>query len=176
MAQKIESDHHAYDRNEYDTAVAAFGSARDVCQQWGDKHGEASALMDLGVTHQRFGNWADAKLAYEDALELFEDIEDETGKATAMNNLAALYKRLGAGEQSIPQLEKAVEMFDILAKDEYQADTLRILSQVQLQQGEWLDAIISYHRALSRMANLTTSQGILQTSSSIVLRVLGVQL
>lgn len=176
MAKKVEQNHQAYNRNEYDTAVAAFGSARDVCQQWGDQHGEASALMDLGVTHQRFGNWADAKLAYEDALELFEEINDDRGKATAMNNLAALYKRLGAGEQSIPQLEKAVEMFDILGKDEYQADTLRILSQVQLQQGEWLDAIISHHRALSRMVNLTTSQSLLQTINSIVLRVLGVRL
>ncbi len=176
MARKTEQDRHAYDRNEYDTAVAAFSSARDVCQQWGDKHGEASALMDLGVTHQRFGNWADAKLAYEDALSLFEDIQDETGKATAMNNLAALYKRLGAGEQSISQLKKAVEMFDILGKDEYQADTLHVLSHVQWQQGEWLDAIISYHRGLSLLPNPTTSQGLLLTTSSVALRVLGVQL
>ena len=176
MAKKIERGREAYNRGEYETAVAAFSSARDVCMQWGDKHGEASALMDLGVTHQRIGNLGDAQLAYENALELFEELGNDAGKATVMGNLATLYKRLGAADQAIPLLQKAADMFYTLGKDDYEADTLRVLAQVQLQQGEWLDAVISYNRAISKMKHLTTTQKILQTLSSFSLRILGVQL
>lgn len=165
----------AYDRGEYETAVTAFSSALEVCRQWGDVRGEASALMDLGVTHQRMDNLADAQQAYEEALGLFEQIGDDAGKAMVMGNLATLKKRRGAADEAEGLLQQAADMFYQLGKDDYEADTLRLLARIQLQRFAWLDALITYNRAMSRMEELTGLQKLLRTLSNFFLRTIGVQ-
>lgn len=176
MGDRIEQGRQAYDRGEYETAVAAFSSHRDVCRQWGDKRGEASALMDLGVTHQRMDNLADAQLAYEQALEIFNELDDTNGKAMVMGNLATLMKRQGAASEAEPLLQKSADMFYQLGKDSYEADTLRLLAIIQLKRGAFLDSIISYNRAMSRMDVLSMSQKVLRLLSNFLLRALGVQM
>lgn len=175
MAERVETGPKAHDRSEYETAVAAFSETREVWRQLGDRRGEASALMDLGVAHQRMGNLADAQLAYEEALELFDAMGDDTGKATVMGNLATLMKRRGAADQAEALLQKAADMFYELGKDDYEADTLRLLAQVQLQRGAYLDSLMTYNRALARMSQLTGAQKFLRALIKVFLGIIGVR-
>ncbi len=165
----------AYDRGEYEVAVAAFSETRAVWQQLGDQRGEASALSDLGVAHQKMGNLADSEMAYNEALTLYEALGDEQGQATVLGNLATLMKRRGAAEQAESLLKEAADLFCELGKREHEADTLRLLAQIQLQRGGWLDAILSYHRAMDRMDHLTGTQKLLRALSSLFLRIIGVR-
>lgn len=176
MGEKIaERGRRAYDRGEYETAVAAFSETRSVWRQLGDKRGEASALVDLGVAHQRMGNLADAQMAYEEALVLFEELGDDDGRATVMGNLATLMRRRGAADQAESLLQQAADMFYQLGKEDYEADTLRLLAQVQMQRGGWLDSLITYNRAMSRMERLTPLQSFLRLLSNLFLRIIGVR-
>nr|MBA3531634.1 tetratricopeptide repeat protein [Ardenticatenales bacterium] len=85
MAEKsADKGNKAFDRGEYETAVAAFSETREVWRQLGDTRGEASALVDLGVAHQKMGNLADAQEAYEEGLRLYEQLGDDEGRATVM--------------------------------------------------------------------------------------------
>lgn len=163
----------AYDRGEYETAVAAFMETRQVWQQLGDPRGEASALSDLGVAHQKMGNWADAQHAYQEALALYQTLDDPQGEAVVMGNLATLLKRRGAADQAESLLKEAVEMFYALGKRDHEADSLRMLAQLQLQRGGWLDALLSYHRAMSRMEQLSGSQRLLRLLTTLFLRIVG---
>lgn len=174
--QLSEEGRRAYDRGEYETAVAAFGATRDVWRTMGDKRGEASALLDLGVAHQRMGNLADAQAAYEEARTLFEQIGDDTGRAKVLGNLAMLMKRRGAADQAESLLQEAADTFYTLGKEDYEADTLKVLAQVQLQRGAWMDALISYNRAISRQPNRTGKQKTIQFLMGFLMRVLGIQL
>ncbi len=173
--QLAEEGRRAYDRGEYETAVAAFGATRDVWHTMGDKRGEGDALVSLGVAHQRMGNLADAQASYEEALVLYEQMGDDNGKATVLGNLAMLMKRRGAADQAESLLQQAADMFYTLGKDDYEADTLRVLAQVQLQRGGWMDALITYNRAMSRMTQLSGSQKFLKFMSGIFMRIIGVQ-
>lgn len=176
MGEQIaEQARAAYDRGEYETAVTAFSETREVWRQLGDRRGEAIALMDLGVAHQRMGNLADAQLSYEEAMELFDALEDNEGRAMVMGNLATLMKRRGAADQAMDLLQKAADMFYELGKEEYESDTLRLLAQVQLQKGQWLEAIITYERAMARMESLKGSQKLLRLLIRLFLRIVGVR-
>ncbi len=174
--QLMEEGRRAYDRGEYETAVAAFGATRDVWRTMGDKRGEATALLDLGVAHQRMGNLADAQAAYEEARTLFEQIGDDTGRAKVLGNLAVLMRRRGAADQAESLLQEAADTFYTLGKEDYETDTLKLLAQVQLQRGAWMDALISYNRAISRQPGLTGKQKTIQLLSGILMRILGIQL
>lgn len=174
--QLSEEGRRAYDRGEYETAVAAFSETRDVWRSLGDARGEASALLDMGVAHQRMGNLADAQAAYEEALILFEQLGDDSGKAKVLGNLAMLMKRRGAADQAESLLQQAADMFYTLGKEDYESDTLKVLAQVQLQRGGWMDALISYNRAISRQPNRTGKQKTIQFLTGIFMRILGVQL
>jgi hypothetical protein len=66
-------------------------------------------------------------------------------------------------------------MFYSLGNGEYEADTLRVLAQVQLQRGGWMDALISYNRAISRMPRRTGRQRTIQWLTAIVMRILGIR-
>lgn len=177
MAEQLTAEgRHAYDRGEYETAVAAFSATRDVWRQMGDARGEAGALMDMGVAHQRMGNLADAQAAYEESLILFEQLGDNSGKAKVLGNLAMLMKRRGAADQAESLLQQAADLFYALGNEEYEADTLRVLAQVQLQRGQWMDALISYNRALSRQPQRTLRQKTMQALMGLVMRITGIRM
>ncbi|MBA3531633.1 MAG: tetratricopeptide repeat protein [Ardenticatenales bacterium] len=80
----------SYSQSEYETAIAAFSEAREVWRQVGDPRGEADALIGLGKTHQRMGNLADARWAYESSLHLYKEMKDEDGYEEVKEYLAAL--------------------------------------------------------------------------------------
>jgi tetratricopeptide (TPR) repeat protein len=171
-----EEGRRAYDRGEYETAIAAFSATRDWARSMQDPRGEASALMDMGVAHQRMGNLADAQASYEEALILYEQFGDDTGKAKTLGNLAMLMKRRGAADQAESLLQQAADLFYTLGKEEYEADTLKVLTQVQLQRAKWMDALISYNRALACLPQHTMRQKLILSMTGMVMKILGIQL
>jgi tetratricopeptide (TPR) repeat protein len=165
----------AYERGDFESAMQAFNAARDESRQNGDQRGEATALMHIGVTHQRMARSAEAQQAYEEALALFEVLDDDEGRATVLGNMATLLRRKGSTARAESLLEQAADLFGKVGKHDYQADTLRLLAQIQLRRGAWLECLVTYNRAMTLMPNLTGTQKVLQRMSKIFLQMTGIQ-
>jgi tetratricopeptide (TPR) repeat protein len=165
----------AYERGEFENAMEAFIAAHDESRQSGDQRGEATALMHMGVTHQRMERPAEAQQAYEEALALFEVLDDDEGRATVLGNMATLLKRQGSTARAESLLEQAADLFGKVGKQDYQADTLRLLAQLQLRRGAWFECLVTYYSAMELMPNLTGTQIVLQRMSKIFLQLMGIQ-
>lgn len=165
----------AYQQGDYAAALAAFQEARDVARQAGDPHAEASAIRDMGVALQQSGKLDEAQTAYTEALALFTSLDDQEGRATVMGNQATLLRRRGKAEEAEAQLKQVAELFTDLGHREYEVDTLRLLAQWQMKRGAWLDSLISYNHAMSRMQHLSPVQHFLRGASNLFLRILGVR-
>jgi tetratricopeptide (TPR) repeat protein len=165
----------AYQQGDYAAAIVAFQDARDVARTTGDQHAEASALRDMGVALQQSGKLDEAQTAYDEALALFASLDDKEGRATVLGNQATLLRRRGKAEEAEAQLKQVADLFTELGNREYEVDTLRLLSQWQMKRGAWLDSLISYNQAMSRMPRLSPIQHFLRATSNLLLRVLGVR-
>lgn len=165
----------AYEAGDYETAIGAFREARRVWNELGDTYAEADALMSEGVAHTRVGNYEDARSAYKEALELFTEIGACEGQATVLGNLGTLFYMRGSSDQATEHLERAADLFLELKKPAREADTLRLLARVYLRRLDWLNALLVYDRALSRMESLTGQQKFLRTLITIFLKLIGVQ-
>lgn len=165
----------AYNRGDYATAVAAFTEARLAWQQVGDTFAEADALMSLGVAHQRMGNLHDAEAAYQESLALFTKAGTVDGQAKVMGNLATLLEKRGQHERAEGYLAQAADIFADQGDYENEVATLQYLTKLQMKRRAYLESLISYDRALSRLESLTPRQKFIRTLTNIFFKVVGIQ-
>ncbi len=172
---RVSEGQSAYEQGDYEAALTAFRVAREAALQSGDQRAEASALRDMGVTLQTAGKFDEAGTAYSEAQTLFQAAGDESGRATVLGNRATLLRRRGKDQEAEALLSQAADLFAEAGNDQYEADTLRLLAQWQMKRGAWLDSLINYNKAMSRMEHLSPAQGCLRAMSKLFLRVAGVR-
>ncbi|MCZ7567237.1 MAG: tetratricopeptide repeat protein [Ardenticatenaceae bacterium] len=165
----------AYQHGDYATAIAAFTEARAAWASIGDTYAEAEALTNLGVAHQRMGNLYDAEMAYQEAMALFAKAGAIDGQAKVMGNLATLLVHRGQSMHAEGYLTQAADLFMQAGQLELEADTLRYLARLQLQRRAFLEALLSYDRALSRLPHLSGSQQLLRFLTKIFFKLVGIQ-
>lgn len=165
----------AYRRGDYATAIAAFTEARKVWATVGDTYAEADALMSLGIAHQRMGNFYDAELAYQEAMALFTKAGALEGQAKVMGNLATLLAKQNQVERAEGFLRQAADLFMQTGNSELEADTLRYLARLQLQRRGYIEALLSYDRALSCLDQLSGTQKLLRFLNRIFFKLTGLE-
>jgi tetratricopeptide (TPR) repeat protein len=77
-------------RGDFDDAAYDFGQARQGAVRLRHRSLEADCLLELGITADEHGRWADAKTAYQDALRLAEELRDAGRIHDVCRRLAAL--------------------------------------------------------------------------------------
>lgn len=164
----------AYEEGDYETAIAAFQEARRVWREIGDTYAEADSLMSEGVAHTRMKNYDRAEDAYSEALALFTQIDSTEGQATVMGNLGTLLYMQGDAARAIGYLDRASDLFYELGESDREAETLQMLARAYLSKLDWVNSLLAYDRALSRMDSLTGQQKFLRMLCSIFLKLIGV--
>ncbi len=104
---------------------------------------------DLGVMYYRLGRLDDARSIFDQARVTFEKLGDVKGHARAMGNLAQVMSRAGEKDAAQENYVHAAELFHQAGEREYEYDTYRALSQMQMKNGRWLESIATYDRALA---------------------------
>ncbi|MCI0477222.1 MAG: tetratricopeptide repeat protein, partial [Anaerolineales bacterium] len=107
----------------------------------------------------------------QDALATFEQLGNVPGQAKALGNLARLQERSGDRAGAERNYQRAAELFHQVGEKGFEADTYRVLSQMQLQRGRWLESLASYDRALAAKGGSRFLRWLLQ----IPLRLLGMR-
>lgn len=70
-------------------AITAYQNAADFFQETGDRHGEATALNNLGLALQEARRFEEAITAHQDAAAIFRETGDQHYERIAMGNLEA---------------------------------------------------------------------------------------
>ncbi|MBM3129078.1 MAG: tetratricopeptide repeat protein [Chloroflexi bacterium] len=160
-----------YDAGQLNDALRAFEQAHAAYAAQDDREHAAAVANDLGVVYYLAGRRDDAHKILQDALTTFEQLGNVLGQAKALGNLARLQERAGDREGAERNYQRAAELFHQGGEKEFEATTYRVLSQMQLQRGRWLESLATYDRALAAKGGAGALRGFLQ----IPLRLLGIR-
>lgn len=152
-------------------AAEEFEKSRAKFVEQGDVLGAATVCNDLGVVYYLLGRRDDARTILQDALSVFEQRGNVLGQAKATGNLAQLMNRSGDKAGAEKSYLRAAELFHQVGEQAFEYDTLRALSQMQLQRGRILEALATYDRALGAKGG----SGLLRAFLRIPLRLAGVR-
>ncbi|MBI3912965.1 MAG: tetratricopeptide repeat protein [Chloroflexi bacterium] len=152
-------------------AITAFEQARAEFQSRGDAANAVAVANDLGVAYFRVGRASEARAILEETLTHAHTLGDGMTEAKASGNLAQVLERSGTRAEAATYYRRAADLFQRAGARDFEADTLRALTQLELARGRWIDALAAYDRALAARGGSSMLRAFLQ----IPLKLLGVR-
>jgi tetratricopeptide (TPR) repeat protein len=135
-------------RGSFETAAKVAKAAIDSGQLSGNEQGRGYVI--LAVACQGAEDWANARIAFEHALQILEhDREHPENYASALENYAAFYSGLGQLHIAVPMWRKASRLRQSLGDHMGTALSLTRLAEVALARNRGREA----HRYLQKAAN-----------------------
>ncbi len=130
-------------------SAARLEKSRAQALARGDTKQSAVTSNDLGVLYYLGGRKSESRAAFELARIGFTKLNDSVGQARALGNLARLEENSGNPKAAMALYEQAVDLFHEGNERSDEFATLRLLSQLFLKQGGWLQALAAFDRALT---------------------------
>ena len=125
-----------------DTAIIIASSSRKLAEQINFKTGLALAIKNMGIGYYLKGEYKDAVINWQQALEVYKQYGDEKGVANMLSNQGAVYFAQG---DDVKAFELYLESLKISEKI---GDTLRILTSLNNIGGVYLNKPATYKKAL----------------------------
>lgn len=160
-----------YEAGNRDESLPLFEQARTAYAAAGNEALAATVANDLGVVYYLVGRRDQALQALNDALATHEKMGNVLGQAKAIGNLAQLSNKSGDKAAAEKNYIRAAELFHQAGERMMEFDTYRALSQMQLQNGKWLQALASYDRGLAAKGG----SGFLRWFLQIPLKIMGLR-
>ena len=102
-----------------------------------DKSGLADTLDVLGELATEEGDYANAPLLLEEALELFRELEDPRGIGDMLMQLGWSYMRMGEYDKVAPRMEEALALFREIGQRSLVGFILAGLGELAIRQGQY---------------------------------------
>jgi tetratricopeptide (TPR) repeat protein len=138
----------AYQKGRMEQAIQGFIEARQSYTQQGDQLKAAEMANNLSVALLQAGKPQEALEAVHGTTEVFSAHGDRLRAAQSLGNLGAALHACGDREGAEEALKRAAEMFADIGDKQARAETLKTLSQIQLGQGQPLQALASMQAGL----------------------------
>jgi tetratricopeptide (TPR) repeat protein len=143
----------------WDQALTLHHTALNAARTIGDRHGEATALNNLGDIQHLTGDYHDAIINLKQALLLYHDLHDRHGQANTLNNLGLVHYLTNYSADATTALEQALLLYRDLHDRHGQANALSTLGLVQRQARQHDLAIVSLDYALALYRDLDDRHG-----------------
>jgi tetratricopeptide (TPR) repeat protein len=138
----------AYQKGQMEQAIQGFMEARQSYTQQGDQLKAAEMANNLSVALLQAGRPEEAVEAVRGTTEVFTAHGDRLRAAQSMGNLGSALLACRDREAAEEALRRAAEMFAEVGDKQARAQTLKTLSQIQLGQGQPLQALASMQAGL----------------------------
>ncbi len=146
----------AFDMGDYDLALSLGNEAKEVAIAEEDGKGNkyTISLNNLGSVYRKCGDFKEAELLYEEAIDIQRKIskgeERDTALAANLGNLAELYKAQGHYGKAKPLYEEALKIDKTVFGEDHPetATSISNLGAVYEYLGEHADAESNYLKAL----------------------------
>jgi DNA-binding SARP family transcriptional activator len=149
--------------DESDALTAALAAARRL----GDERKQAFAHLHLGGTRVWFGEYGEARVDIQAALDLYGSAGDMVGQAYAHHQLAWLLDRQGAVTEALVHAKQALDLFRAAEHRAGQAKALNAVGWFHTLLGEHAVAIEYCEQALDLQKLLDDHLGAAMTRHSI---------
>jgi tetratricopeptide (TPR) repeat protein/transcriptional regulator with XRE-family HTH domain len=143
----------------WDQAAALQNTALTAARIAGDRHGEASALNELGLLAWHAGDYPAAAAQLALAVALYEKVGDRLGQAYALNHLGVVQVLTGNYPAALTNHRRALTIAQDLGDRAAEAVALNFLGSAQLQAGDYSAAAGNLARALDLYRRLGHRHG-----------------
>ncbi len=159
----------------FSEAVRAFETAARKAREAGDVRDQARALMYQGVCQTLTFQYRSALRTLDEASDLAVRAKDDTTGGAAAITLSALYSQLGDPSTAHRKIEQAVRLLQHSPRQEYLAEALVNLAEIQSDEGDIATAKKSFNDGISvaHQAGLTNLEARIQDDFGISLLLAG---
>lgn len=119
----------------------------------------ARSLHELGILAYLQGEYEQARLLYQQSLEIFERLDDLSGQAMALHALGIIAQDLGQYEQARSLYQQGLEIAEQLGDEGGQANSLHQLGIIALDKGKYEQARSLYQQSLAIKERLGDQSG-----------------
>jgi CHAT domain-containing protein/Tfp pilus assembly protein PilF len=141
-------------KKNYARALDAYGLARGVAEQSGDREGVAASLFGGGTVKRLEGRYEEAAADLSDSLTLYESLGDRPNAAGVLNGLGIVYYAQEDYERALDYYRRSLRMLDALGARAGVANARKNIGMVFFQQGNYAQALES------DLSSLALSEGL----------------
>lgn len=123
----------------------------------GERALAAEMQNNLGVVYRAQKDYARALPTLEIALTELRELNDRVRLAQALGNLGSVLLEMNELERAAQALTESLDLFDPQAHKQMRSEVIRVLGEVRLKQGKYLEGLADYEAGL-RNANQLNSQ------------------
>jgi len=127
------------------------------------------ALTDLADALTNSGDYAGARRAYEDGLEVAKALNDERAQGVSLGQLGTLAMREGRLDEAEGRYREALDLFQRLGEPATEAVAWHQLGEVYLEAGRWDDSERHYREAARIKEQLGDLVGAAQTWNNLAI-------
>jgi len=157
-----------FQQHDYEAAARLFQQAKDAYGEVGQEDMVAEMKVNIGLVHRSLGENQQALEIMQEALRTFQEQEDMLRTAQVLGNMGGVYKALGDKEQSFASYRQAADIFKEMGENELYGETLLALGDLQLRDGKIFAGATTYRIGLENIPNLTPTQRIIKSLSTMI--------
>jgi tetratricopeptide (TPR) repeat protein len=154
-------------------AATAFTEAQRQFEAAGDRAAAAEMRNNLCVIHMAQEAWPAAIAVVAETPETFRELGDSMREAQALANLAAAHDGAGHIDQAAELYVQAIDLFGQLGERDTRAACFKKLSNLQVKQGNKLQALASMRSGLNLSTELSAQEKVLKEALDKATRLMG---
>lgn len=155
-------------RGDWTQAGDMFAQSRAIWQQVGATAFEAVTLSNLGQVHIYRQDWDNARHCLERSQSIFSEIGSEDFLPELERRWSEFYLHTGKPDQALPHIEHSIELADKLKARLEEGMSYRILGEIRLKQGQFLQAKDALHKSLNMLQDLDSEYEAAKTILALV--------
>lgn len=118
-------------KGDYQKAIPHLKKAVEIDERYGNYHGLAITLLNLGDTYRNAKDFKQAEENLQEGLKRILKVGDKYGEAIAYKYLGALYRDKGNIKNAKEYLTKAYNLFELIGAKAESQDALSLINNVK---------------------------------------------
>ncbi|HKZ69328.1 MAG TPA: tetratricopeptide repeat protein [Anaerolineales bacterium] len=162
-----------YQKGNFPEAAKSFEQAAEAYRAEGDRAMVAEMGSNLGVSLRALKDYARAAAVLDAAVAEFRALNDSHRLALALGNLGSVLLESNDLPRAGDVLNESLSLLDPEADKDARSEVLRVLGEVRLKQGRYMDGLVNYEAGLRDVEKRTAQQNWLLKLLQKPLRMLG---
>ena len=162
-----------YQKGNFAEAAQTFEQAREAYHAEGDSALAAEMQSNLGVALRAAKDHPRAIAAVEAAIAEFRSLGDGRRLALALGNLGSVLLESGDLNRAADVLNESLTVLDPQTDKQARSEVLRVLGEVRLKQGHYMDGLVNYEAGLRDVEKPSAQQSWLKKLLGKPLKMLG---
>jgi tetratricopeptide (TPR) repeat protein len=164
-----------YQKGSFADAAGTFAQAAEAYRAEGNVAMAAEMQSNQGVALRGLKDYAQATTVLETAIAELRKLNDTKRLAYALGNLGSVLLEANELPRAAETLNESLNLFDPQSEKQARSEVLRVLGEVRLKQGKYVDGMVDYEAGLRDEEKPNTQQKWLKKLLEKPLKMLGLK-